>query len=57
MNWKKAIEYDNFYKNCHICFTIFPYQIGCGCSIGFFENIRIRLYLLIFKLAIDINFK
>ena len=55
MNRQKAIQYCGNHNRIFYVFTIFPYQISFGFSIGIFEGIRIRIYLLCFKMAINIT--
>jgi len=52
----KAISKDIFTNHTHWCFTLFPYQIAFGLSIGKFEGFRLRLYFLFFKLALNIKY-
>jgi len=52
--WTKAKEFSNVYKNIHFIFTVFPYQISFGFSLRYLFGIHIRLYILWFKLSIDI---
>jgi len=54
MNKAQSLNFN--LSGIHFCFTFFPYQVSLGMSLGYFEGIRFRLYVLCFKLSIDTSY-
>lgn len=52
---KTTDRYISFGKHGHLWFTFYPYQLAFGISMGIFEGLRLRIYFLFFKIALNLT--